>query len=95
MFINLLPYDCYAPIDKDGNYASECFCCDILLRNVYVLYLAYLGNDEESVRMMIEDIAKKAYRYRFISNEEKESISSIEDIALIVNIIEDKVLKKY
>ncbi len=94
VFINLLPYHCYAPIDKDGHYASECFCCDILLRNVYVLYLAYLGNDEEPVKMMIEDIAKKAYRYGFISYEEKESISSIEDIAIIASVVEDKIFKK-
>ena len=95
VFINLLPYDCYAPIDKDGRYASKCFCCDILIRNIYVLYLAYLGNDEESVKKMIKDVAKKAYRYGFISNTEKETISSIEDIAIIASIVEDKVFKNH
>ncbi len=94
-FINLLPYYCYTSIDKNGTYASEVFCCDILVRNIYVLYLIYLGKDEQSVKEMVEDIAKKAYRYGFISSEEKESISSIEDVAIIASIVEEKIFKYY
>lgn len=94
VFVNLLPYYCYTPIDKDGHFASVCFSCDILMRNIYVLYLAYLSNDEKCAKIMVEDIANRAYKYGFITNKEKESISSIEDIAIIAMIVEEKIFKK-
>ncbi len=79
----MLPKECRKPIDATGGYADKCFNYDKLMEAFTVLYIACLRHPEY-VDRVTEKIKNDAYRYGYISDEEKEIITSVGDIVSIV-----------
>ena len=85
-FLNLLsfmlPENCTIPIDKDGIHAKNCFNSDVIIRNLTLLYLAILENDNDIESFIGDNIINKAYEYKLITHKPAVPIS-IDDLCLI------------
>ena len=78
----MLPKNCRKPIDIDGTCSNNCFNYDIIIRDITLLYFAYLSQDNEQVNKIGERIADKAYRYGLVSEKRKlDKFAKVMEIA--------------
>lgn len=85
----MLPKECRRAIDTGGVYAKYCFNYDIIMRDITLLYLAYLSHDNKQVDMVVEWIADKAFRYGLTS--EKVKIDTLDKVLDVINMAEGKI----
>lgn len=87
-FINIvaqmLPKNYRKPIDTNGTYSKYCFNYDVIMRDITLLYLAYLLRDYEQSNIITERIADKAYCYGLTS--EKLKLADLEKVSEIAKI---------
>lgn len=85
----MLPKECRRAIDTGGVYAKYCFNYDIIMRDITLLYLAYLSHDNKQVDMVAEWIADKAFRYGLTS--EKVKIDTLDKVLDVINMAEGRI----
>lgn len=94
-FVNLiakmLPSYCNDAIDNEELHTRHCFNYDKIMSDIFLLYLAYLKSDLETSQKLISGIANRAVNYGLISEVDKASCSSVDDVCLIAYSAKDRV----
>jgi len=94
-FVNLiakmLPSYCNVAIDKEELYTRYCFNYDKIMSDIFLLYFAHLKSDSETSQKLISVIANRAVNYGLISEADKASCSSIDDVCLIAYYAKSRV----
>lgn len=93
-FINtvakMLPNECRRAIDTDGTHSKYCFNYDIIIRDITLLYIAYLSKDEVETERLFNLIADRAYSYGLIS--EKTKFYTFEKVYEIAEKAREKII---
>lgn len=85
----MLPPQCIRKIDLDGSYAKKCFDCDVIMRDVSWLYLAYISKSVDTVEKTLEKISNRAFSYELTSKY--TPLNTLDEVCEIARIAQTRI----
>lgn len=89
---NMLPNYCNVYFKTDDNHMRDCFTLDIIMRDIFLMYLSCLSQNTEYQKLFVNQILNRAISCGIISENERCTMSSIEGILLISEEIQNRTM---